>query len=400
MILTMRDKTKIDVISKVLDGAISVLEAGQILDRSGRQVFRMLNRVRDRGIEGLIHLGRGRTSPRRVKEQVRSRIISLVNGKYKGINDTHLKEILESEKGICIGRETLRAMLRRAGIAPKCRRRSPKYRGRRERKEAYGMMLQVDGSPHDWLEGRGPWITLVGGIDDATNHAWGRFEEAETTWAYMDLMREIITSVGVPMSLYSDRHSIFHALREQTIEEQLTNKLPRTQFGRAMDEIGVSILKAWTPQAKGRIERHWRTLQDRLVVDLRLADARTTQDANVVLERFLSQFNTRFTRAPKEATPVFRKAPGAQRLDRILCLKETRTVNNDHTISFEGLVLQIPPSKSFRSIAKQNVVVLQLRNGAVEIEYKGLTVARFSPEAVSRMVKNTCQGKTDLKVVA
>ena len=116
------------------------------------------------------------------------------------------------------------------------------------------MMLQVDGSPHDWLEGRGPWITLVGGIDDATSHAWGRFEEAETTWSYLNLMRDIITTVGVPMSLYSDRHSIFHALREQTIDEQLVNKSPRTQFGRAMDEIGVNILKAWTPQAKGRIE--------------------------------------------------------------------------------------------------------------------------------------------------
>jgi hypothetical protein len=262
------------------------------------------------------------------------------------------------------------------------------------------MMLQIDGSPHDWLEGRGPSLTLVGAKDDATGYAWGRFVLAETTWAYLNLMREILSSHGLPLSLYSDRHSIFHALREPTIIEQLNNIRPLTQFGRAMDELGITIIKAWSPQGKGRIERHWGTLQDRLVVELRLAGANTIEEANRVLDTFLRDYNQRFTCAPRIQGSVFRKAPSAQHLDRILCLKEIRVVNKDHTVSFEGLIPQIPPSKKFSSIAKQHVDVLQLRNGSVEIVYKQQIVARFSPVAITRLIQNGNNFRTQLKTVA
>jgi hypothetical protein len=259
------------------------------------------------------------------------------------------------------------------------------------------MMLQIDASPHDWLQGRGPWLTLVGAIDDATNFRWARFVPAETTWSYLDLLHDVASSHGLPLSLYSDRHTIFFSPREPTIEEELRGIGPLTQFGRAMDELGIQIIPAYSPQAKGRVERMWGVFQDRLVVELRLANARTLDEANVVLERFLADYNARFRVVPTQSTPVFRSAPSSSKLDRICCLKDLRTVSNDHTISFEGLVLQIPPSKSFHSIARRKVDVLQLRDGSIEIVYRGRCVARFSSPAVARMVRAKPGLMTNLK---
>ena len=258
------------------------------------------------------------------------------------------------------------------------------------------MMEQIDGSPHDWLEGRGPWLTLIGAKDDANNHVWARFEEAESTWAYFHLMEGIFTTQGLPLSLYSDRHSIFYSPKEPTIEEQLKNITPLTQFGRAMEELGVTLIPAYSPQAKGRIENQWKTFQDRLVVELRLKGVKTLEEANEFLVKFLEDYNQRFSVLPKKKEAVFRKAPALSKLDRILCLKETRVVAKDHTVSFEGLVLQIPPSKRFRSIARQKVEVLQLKDGSIEIAYKQNIVARFRPEAVTRMVEQK-NIKTELK---
>ncbi|MCL5878351.1 MAG: ISNCY family transposase [Deltaproteobacteria bacterium] len=398
MILTMKDKQRANVIAAVMDNKLEVEAAGRILKRSVRQIFRMLRRMRKEGIEGLIHKNRGIKSPFKVKERVRRTIITLATGKYHDVNDTQMKELLLREEGIRIGRETLRTLLRRAGIEAKRSRRKPKYRRRRERKDSLGVMLQIDASAHDWLEGRGPWITLVGAKDDATGYTWCKFVQAETTWSYLELMREVFVSHGLPMSLYSDRHSIFHPLRQPTIMEQLKGIQPLTQFGRAMDELGIGIIKAWSPQAKGRIERLWGVLQDRLVVELRLQKANNLQQANDVLERFLVTYNQRFTFPAIKQGSAFRKAPATDTLDRILCLKDTRVVSADHTISFEGLILQIPPSTKFRSIVKQQVEVLQVRDGSIQILYKGQLVARFSPDAVARLIKTTLTEHTHLRM--
>ena len=398
MILTMNDKKRANVIAAIMDGKVEVKDARRILDKSVRQIFRMLKRMREQGIEGLIHKNRGKRSPFRLKESVRGKVITLAKSKYRDVNDTHMKELLLKEEGIRIGREALRKILRGDGIVPKRSRRKPKYRRRRERKETVGVMLQIDASPHNWLEGRGPWLTLVGAKDDATGYTWCKFVESETTWSYLELMREIFVSHGLPLSLYSDRHSIFHPLREPTIEEQLKDSPPLTQFGRAMNELGIGLIKAWSPQAKGRIERLWGVLQDRLVVELRLKKANTMQQANEILKKFLPEYNLRFNFPPKKQESAFRKAPGIDKLDRILCLKDTRVVSADHTISFEGLILQIPPSNKFRSIAKQHVDVLQIRDGSIEIVYKGYMVARFSSDAVTRRIKGTLMEHSQLKM--
>lgn len=400
MLLTMKDERKIEVIQGVMDRRISVEEGGRVLGRSVRTIFRMVARLREVGIRGLIHGNRGRESFRKIPFFVREKIVVLAQGKYADINDTHLQEILKKREKMAIGRSTLRRILRAEGIGPKRRRRSPKYRRRRERKEAFGMMLQIDASPHDWLQGRGPWLALVGTIDDATGHIWARFEDSETTWAYFNLMGGVFSSHGLPVSLYSDRHTIFHAIKEPTILEQLNNSRPLTQFGRAMEELGIRIIKAWSPQAKGRIERLWGTFQDRLVAELRLAGASTKEEANEVLKTFLSEYNRKFTVKAKKRKSFFRVPPSPSKLDRILCLKETRVVNRDHTVSFEGLILQIPPSRKWASIAKQKVDILQLKDGAVEIVYKNQIAARFSKEAMTRLVANHQPERSQLKNAA
>lgn len=401
MLLTMKEKNKIEVIQGVMDSRMLVDEAGRVLNRSVRQIYRMLKKLRGKGgLEGLRHGNKGRESPRKIKKAIRKRIVDLARGRLSDINDTHLSEILLRDEKIKIGRETLRTILREEGISPKLKRRSPKHRSRRERKEAFGMMLQMDGSPHNWLEGRGPRLTLIGAKDDATSFVWAQFEDSETTWGYMNLMRDIFLSKGLPLSLYSDRHTIFHSPKEPTIVEQINQMRPLTQFGRAMEKLGVTIIKAWSAPAKGRIENQWKTFQDRLVVELRLKGAKTKEEANLVLEWFLKDYNQRFTVLPRKQESVFRQAPSPSRLDRILCLKETRTVNKDHTISFEGLVLQIPPGRKYHSIARQKVEVLQLRDGSVEIVYKQMTVARFSPEAITRLIERHTDEKTELKKAA
>jgi len=400
MFLTMNDRQRIEAVQAIMDGRITVEQARCVLHRSERQVYRLLHSIRTDGIPGLIHKGRGRPSHRKLSDEVRLKIISLVRDKLQDINDTHLREILDGRYHIHIGRETLRSLLRKEGIPPKRKRRSPRYRKRRERKEAFGMMLQIDASPHPWLETRAPSLTLVGAIDDATGYVWARFEEAETTWAYLDLLLDISTSHGLPLSLYSDRHTIFHSPRPPNIVEQLKNIKPLTHFGRAMHDLGITIIKAYSPQAKGRIERLWETLQDRLVVELRLANAQNLLEANQVIKNVLKDFNQHFTVLPKQKQGVFRKAPSLSNLERILCLKESRTVNNDHTISFEGIALQIPPSKNFHSITGKRVEVLQLRDGSIEIVYKDMTVAQFSPQAVSRLINTVLAEKTNLRKAA
>jgi hypothetical protein len=263
-----------------------------------------------------------------------------------------------------------------------------------------GMMIQVDASSHDWLEGRGPWIDIVGGIDDATGYVWADFVDSESTWAYLELMREVILTEGIPLSLYSDRHTIFHTTKEPTVIEQLQNTRRLTQFGRAMKELGIELIKAYSPQAKGRIERLWRTFQDRLIAEMRVSQVNNKKEAKKFLKDFLASFNKQFSILPRDRIKVFRKRPSLKELDRILCLKETRVVNQDHTINFEGLALQIPPSSKWASISKAKVDVLQLRGGAIEIIYKNMIVASFSKEAIDRMVKRLNPDNSQLQKAA
>jgi len=392
--LTMKEQLKLEVIQRVMDGQIDISKASKVLELSDRSMYRLLSKIRTGGVSAIIHGNRGNDHAQKINESLKQQIIQLAAGKYKGFNDRHFQEKLLVEEKIQINRESLRQILRQSGIPAKKKRRGRKYRRYRDRKEAVGMMLQIDASCHDWLESRGPVMTIVGAIDDASGTVWARFEKAESTWAYLRLMRQIARHKGLPLSLYSDRHTIFHSPKEASIADQLEGKEFRTQFGRAMEELGIKIIKAYSPQAKGRIERLWGTFQDRLIAEMRLKGINTMDEANNFLKGFLKDYNLKFCKKPKKQIVAFRKSPRLTELNRILCLKEDRTVAKDHTVKFYGLMLQIPPSRKWASISGQRVTVLQHSEGAVEIMYKKQIVARFPYESIKRIVKK-CGFKND-----
>lgn len=379
--LTMKEQNKLKVITEVMNGTIKIDEAARLVKKTGRTVFRWQARFRQEGPVSLIHGGRNRVSPRKLSKPLCEEILRLVLEKYADVNDTHLRELLARNHAITIGRETLRSLLRAHGVSPKQKRRSPKWRQRRQRRSQQGMLLQIDASTHDWLEGRGPPLSLIGGIDDADNQVVAVFEDVECTYGYFNMLRRLIEQKGVPLGLYSDRHTIFYCLKEPTLQEQLTGNIPLTQFGRAAKELGIELTKAYSPQAKGRIERLWRIFQDRLVVEMRLENICNKAQANEFLKTYLPRHNAKFSKVAAMRGSCFRNSPSQRVLDQILCLKETRRINRDHTISYNGRMLQIPRKKGLRSLAGREIEVLEYQNGTIKLVFKNQFLATYQPQA-------------------
>jgi transposase len=377
IVLTMKEQRRVEVIQRVFRREMTMAEAALVLGVTERQSYRIKAKIREEGIKGVRHGNRGRRCRFKVSQKTERKVIELARGKYRGFNDHHLTEKLEEEEGIKLSREKVRRILRAQGIHSPRKRRAPKHRSRRVRREAEGMMMQIDGSPHDGLEGRGPRLCLIGGIDDATSKVPAAFfEEHETSAAYFRLFLEIGRVQGLPLSAYADRHSIFWTEREPTIDEELSDKHPKTQVGRALEELGVTLIPAGSPQAKGRIERLWGTFQDRLVSELRLAGAKTKERAQAVLEKFLPQYNRRFSKPPVKALPAWQKVE-ARRLEQSLCFKYQRTVAKDNTVQFSGALFQIPRQSPHLSYANKKVQVHVLLDGSVELFYQGEKIARF-----------------------
>jgi transposase len=360
----------------VFRSELTVVQGALVMGVSERQCYRIKARVGKAGSKGVVHGNRGRGCKRKTKDKVVKRIVELAQGKYQGFNDHHLTEKLKEQEQIELSREKIRRILRAHGIASPKKRRGIKHRSRRERRASEGMMLQVDGSPHDWLQGRGPRLCLIGAIDDATSKVMGAFfTPAESSWSYFHLFCEIFKQHGVSQSIYTDCHSVFFTDREPTLEEQLINRKPTTEVGRGLEELGVTLILAHSPQAKGRIERLWNTFQDRLVSELRLRKAKTAEQATVVLHRYLPVHNRKFAK-PARAQPAWRKL-SALKIERALCFKQQRTVAKDNTVSFEGTMLQIPKTSPYRSYANKRIDVHVLLDGAVEIFYKTEKIATF-----------------------
>jgi len=373
----MEEQKRAGVIERVFRRELKMAEAAMVLGLSERHTYRIKAGVRKEGVKGVVHGNRGRSCKRKLPMKTERQVVELAKGKYLGFNDHHLTEKIVEEEGIKISREKVRQILRSKGIASPRKRRPPKHRSRRERRAAEGMMLQVDGSPHHWLEGRGPYLTLVGAIDDATSQVPGAFfVEAETSWAYLKLFLGVFKKKGLPHSVYSDRHKIFWTEREPTVEEQLKAKRPRTQVGRGLEELGITLIPAGSPQAKGRVERLWGTFQDRLVSELRLCGANSKEEAQAVLDRYLPQHNRRFAKSASEVEPAWREVD-SKALEQALCFKYRRVVAKDHTVCFEGSILQIPKRSPFLSWAGKAVQVHVLLDGSVEIFYKTDRIARF-----------------------
>src|SRR5271170_5845927 len=335
--VTMSEKElqRVKVIENAVDERLSVSEAARLLQLSERQVQRLKRRYRPDGVDWVRHGNRGRPMPWALPAALRQTILQLARGKYRGFNDSHLFEKLNAEEKLGVSRETVRRILRRAKLASPQKRRPRQYRARRLRRPRFGMMVLTDASRHDWLEGRGPELTLIGFQDDATSQILSaHFQlEAENTLGYMRALHALITTHGVPLSLYRDRHGIFQRNDPHwTVAEQLVGKQCPTQLGRALEELGIQQIPAYSPQAKGRIERAWRTCQDRLVSELRLAHACDLDSANHVLAHFCADYNQRFAVPAREAPHDFRSLPPRFDLARCLSFRYQRVVGSDHVI--------------------------------------------------------------------
>jgi len=304
---------------------------------------------------------------------LRRTILELARGKYQGFNDSHLCEKLNAEEKLEVSRETVRRILRAAKLASPQKRRTRQYRARRLRRPRFGMMVLTDASRHDWLEGRGPELTLIGFQDDATSQILSaHFQlEAENTLGYLRALHAMVTTHGVPLSLYRDRHGIFQRNDAHwTLAEQLAGQQCPTHLGRALEELGIQQIPAYSPQAKGRIERAWRTCQDRLVSELRLAQACDLDSANQVLARFCAHYNQRFAVPAREAQPDFRSLPPRFDLARCLSFRYQRVVGPDHVITFGTHSIALPPLSSKRGYAGHTVELSHRLDGRLLVSYR------------------------------
>src|SRR5579859_8029912 len=290
----------------------------------------------------MAHANRGRPSHRRLPKDMATRIVQLARGTYAGFNDHHLCEKLVGREGFSLSRETLRRLLRKNGLGSPRKRRAPAHRQRRLRSARIGELVQLDGSPHDWLEGRGPRLTALGMQDDATGKILAaQFFPSETAFGYLCLLKQLLRRHGAPLAFYGDHSGVFVRNDDNwTVDEQLAGKRQPTQFGRALEQLGVTFIAANSPQAKGRVERLWGVLQDRLCSELRLAGAQDLDSANAVLRKFIADYNRRFARQPREMASAWRPAP--DNLERICCFLHERTVSNDNVVQWEGRRFQIP----------------------------------------------------------
>ena len=367
--LSRKELQRVAVISRCVKGELACVRAAGLLCLSVRQIKRLKKRMREDGEAALAHANRGRPSHRRLPDAMRERILRLARGTYAGFNDHHLCEKLVEREGIALSRETLRRLLRKQGLGSPRKRRAPAHRQRRVRSAQLGELVQLDGSPHDWLEGRGPQLTALGMQDDATSKILAaQFFPSETAFGYLCLLRQLLRRHGVPLAFYGDHSGIFVRNDDHwTVEEQLAGKRQPTQFGRALEQLGITFIAAHSPQAKGRVERLWGVLQDRLTSELRLAKAADIDSANAVLRKFMADYNRRFARLPREATTAWRAAP--ENLDRICCFVHERIVSNDNVVQWEGRRFQIPQQARRFSFAGAKVHIYQALDGRISLYY-------------------------------
>jgi len=376
--LNQREQQRVMVLNGVERGELTGKEAAGLMGLSVRQVWRLLAAYRREGVAAIAHGNRGRRPVHTVGEETRKLVVALAQGAYAGFNHYHLSELFWEREGLCLSRSTVRRILVAAGLKSPRHRRPPKHRCRRERYTQEGMLLQIDASRHNWLEDRGPYLTLVAAVDDATGTVpYALFREQEDAQGYFILLREIIQEKGVPLALYSDQHGIFQrsAKEVESLEEQLCGERQPTQFGRALRELGIKPIFALSPQAKGRIERLFGTLQDRLVAELRLAKASTVEEANQVLMDFLPRFNLHFGVPAAQPGSAYRPLPPGLELDGVLCFKYQRLVAKDNTIRFGGHTLQVLPRLERTSYAHARVEVQERLDGSLVVAYQGLVLA-------------------------
>lgn len=371
--MSAKELTRVGVLARVKAGTLTVKSAAVLLAVSYRQAKRLARRYRMGGAKGLRHGNAGRRSNHARPAAVHARVLALIRNKYGGAVDvrfgpTLAAEHLASEDGVTVHHDTLRRWMLAAGLWSRARERAT-HRQRRERKAHFGELVQLDGSFHLWYEDRGPRGCLMTLVDDATSRTLGQLGAEETIWAAADVLRRWVERYGVPHALYTDWKNVY--VRTPTAEEAVTGVVPRTQFGRMCAALGIQIIAASSPQAKGRVERNHGTHQDRLVKKLRRLGIADAPAANAFLETtYLVEHNARFAQAPASAEDFHRRVPSRTTLDRVFQLEEPRVLSNDWVIRYDTRYFQVMRQSS-QAPARSTVLVREARDGAIELRYRG-----------------------------
>ena len=373
--MSRKEVPRAGLVKAALAGKITNQEGARALHLSVRQFKRLKARFRREGARGLVHRRRGQPSPRRCPAALRAQVVQLMTTIYAGFNDVHLTEKLQELHALPASRATVRRIRLALGRASPRRRRAPQHRHRRPRAPAMGQLVQLDASPCAWFEDRGPRATLHGLIDDATSlplALW--FRPTEDLHGYTTVLGQTCQQYGLPVTLYGDRLNLFRRNdRHWTLPEELRGQQDPTHFGRMLQELGIGFIAAQSPQAKGRIERLWGTLQDRLVSELRLRAVTTIAQANEFLAGFLPDFRRRFAQPPADRTAAWRPAP--RDLAHILGCRYERVVAKDNTVQLGPRWVQIPPGPRGRSYADCRVTVRELLDGRLVVSYQDLVIA-------------------------
>jgi transposase len=368
--MSVKERIRLEALGRVKRKEITLVRAAELAGVSLRQMRRLWKRYASDGDGGLIHRSRGKRPNNRLSDAKRAAIVELCRSRYGDFGPTFACEKLAADDHH-LSPDTLTTLLKEAGLWQPRRRRG-KHRTRRPRRPCFGELLQMDGSEHDWFEGRGERCVLMVAIDDATNQTHARFHRRETLDAAFDLFGRWAGSHGLPRALYVDRAGIYRCDREPSGDELLSGQTPVTQFGRAMAELGVELILANSPEAKGRVERRNAVFQDRLVKELRLAGIGDIEQANALLDHsFLAELNARFHVEPVEATDAHRALEPAHRLDEILCQQELRVVGNDWCVRWNNAWLQIDRCHQALALPGKQILVFQKRDGSLLLKHQG-----------------------------
>ena len=377
-----REIHRMHVVGLTMEGRETVGGGARLLGISPRQMKRLRRKLKERGVEGLLHGNRGKTPWNKTVSAKVNKVLELVRGRYQGLNDTHLTEKLQDKEKITLSRPTVRTLLRQAGIAAVRRRGVKRHYKRRERKAQEGALLLWDGSPHRWFgDQQGQW-SLMAVIEDATGALLhGVFALQEDAQSYLMCLKQILLEKGIPLAVYMDRHGIFHRNDDHwSLQEQLAGEQTPTQVGQALRELGIKPIFALSPQAKGRVERLFNTLQDRLVQELRLAGITTSQEATTFLNGpFKADFNARFAKPARESQLAWRPLPKGVDVDRICSFSYRATVGNDNAVRLGGMILDIPPGPHHRGYAKARVELRQLLDGRWRVYHNDELLLETTP---------------------
>lgn len=370
-LLSDKEIRRATVIQKLMDGILTTAEAAELLSLSERHIKRLKAGVIKNGLGSFAHGNRGRKPSHAISDELKEQVLKRAQQEpYSKANNTHLSELLAEHEHITLSVSSIRRIRKSVGISSPRKHRPPKPHRRRPRKEREGMSIQIDATPHRWFGKDYPPLALVGGIDDATGKVAGAiFRPTEDLEGYFEMLRQILTNYGVPLAIYSDRHTIFRSSKEDklSIEDELEGKqVPLTQFGRALNELGIEHIKARSAQAKGRIERLWETLQDRLSVELAIAKITTLEEANRFLQEFIPKYNTHFEVCPVNPQSAFRSAPAtSDSFNEFLCIKEKRKLKGG-VISYNGSTYQLVLKDKSVTIPDKFITVHALFDGRIK----------------------------------